>query len=96
MEKVLVNDTDITHVQKNYVLQLNYIFNIFYFLTFFVIIFICQQYVRNAHFYRFLRKCKQCIVKRVHTVAQLVEALRYKSERRGFDSGWCDWNFSLT
>ena len=28
-------------------------------------------------------------------VAQLVEALRYKSEGRGFDSRWCHWNFSL-
>jgi hypothetical protein len=25
-------------------------------------------------------------------VAQLVEALRYKPERRGFDSRWCHWN----
>ena len=24
-----------------------------------------------------------------HAVAQLVEALRYKPERRGFDSRWC-------
>ena len=31
-----------------------------------------------------------------HTVAQLVEALRYKPGGRGFDSRWCDWNFSLT
>jgi hypothetical protein len=31
-----------------------------------------------------------------HKLAQLVEALRYKSEGRGFDSRWCDWNFSLT
>ena len=31
-----------------------------------------------------------------HAVAQLVEALRYKSESRGFDSRWCHWNFSLT
>jgi hypothetical protein len=31
-----------------------------------------------------------------HAVAQLVEALRYKPEGRGFDSGWCHWNFSLT
>ena len=30
------------------------------------------------------------------TVAQLVEVLRYKPEGRGFDSGWCHWNFSLT
>ena len=29
-------------------------------------------------------------------VVQLVEALRYKSEGRGFDSRWCHWNFSLT
>jgi hypothetical protein len=26
----------------------------------------------------------------------VVEALRYKSEGRGIDSGWCHWNFSLT
>ena len=31
-----------------------------------------------------------------HEVAQLVEALRYKPEGRGFDSRWCHWNFSLT
>jgi hypothetical protein len=31
-----------------------------------------------------------------HAVAQLVEAVRYKPERRGFDSRWCHWNFSLT
>ena len=31
-----------------------------------------------------------------HAVAQLVEALRYKLEGRGFDSRWCPWNFSLT
>jgi hypothetical protein len=29
-------------------------------------------------------------------VGQLVEAPRYKSEGRGFDSRWCHWNFSLT
>jgi hypothetical protein len=29
-------------------------------------------------------------------VAQLVEALRYKPEGRGFDSRWCHWIFSLT
>ena len=33
---------------------------------------------------------------RWHAVAQLVEALRYKSEGRGFDSRWCHSNFSLT
>ena len=30
------------------------------------------------------------------SVAQLVEALRYKPEGRGFDSRWCHWKFSLT
>ena len=29
-------------------------------------------------------------------VAQLVEALCYKPEGRGFDSRWCHRNFSLT
>ena len=29
-------------------------------------------------------------------VAQLVEALTYKSSGRGFDSQRCKWNFSLT
>jgi hypothetical protein len=28
-----------------------------------------------------------------HPVAQLVEALRYKPEGRGFASRWCHWNF---
>jgi hypothetical protein len=28
-----------------------------------------------------------------HAVAQLVEALRYKPEGRGFDSRWSHWNF---
>ena len=31
-----------------------------------------------------------------YALAQLVEALRYKWEGRGFDSRWCRWNFSLT
>jgi hypothetical protein len=31
-----------------------------------------------------------------HAVAQLVEALRYKPEGRGFDTRWYHWNFSLT
>ena len=30
-----------------------------------------------------------------HTVAQLVKALRYKSEGRGFDSLWSHWNLLL-
>ena len=31
-----------------------------------------------------------------YAVAQLVDALRYKPEGRGFDSRWCHWKFSLT
>ena len=31
-----------------------------------------------------------------HAVAQLVEALRYKSEGRRFDSRWCHWKNSDT
>ena len=30
-----------------------------------------------------------------HTVAQLVEALRYKPEDRGFDSRYCHWDFFI-
>ena len=33
---------------------------------------------------------------RWYAVAQLVEALRYKPEVRGFDSRWCNQNLSLT
>jgi len=36
------------------------------------------------------------IVNKRYAVAQLVEALRYKPEGRGFDFRWCHWNFSLT
>jgi len=36
------------------------------------------------------------VVESGHAVLQLVKALRYKSEGRGFDSRWCHWNFSLT
>jgi len=31
-----------------------------------------------------------------NAVAQLVKALRYKPEGRGFNSRWCHWNFSVT
>ena len=31
-----------------------------------------------------------------YAVAQLIEALRYKPEGRGFDPQWCHWNVSLT
>ena len=36
------------------------------------------------------------MLKDCHTLAQLVEALRYKPEGRGFDSAWCHWSFLLT
>jgi len=36
------------------------------------------------------------ILKWEHAVAQMVEALRYKSEARGLDSRWCHCNISLT
>jgi hypothetical protein len=36
------------------------------------------------------------IVRPGYPVEQLVEALRYKPEGRGFDSPWCHWNYSLT
>ena len=39
---------------------------------------------------------KLTVCKRGRAVAQLVEALRYKPEGRGFDFRWCHWNFSLT
>jgi hypothetical protein len=36
------------------------------------------------------------LLPRGHAVAQLAEALRYKTERRVFDSRWCHRKFSLT
>jgi hypothetical protein len=35
-------------------------------------------------------------LERGYAVAQLVEALSYKSEGRGFDSRWCHCNFPST
>ena len=41
--------------------------------------------------------CRRILIFAMGTaVAQLVEALRYKSGCRGFDSRWCHWNFPLT
>ena len=47
--------------------------------------------------YKGLRGVKFCFTlsKLGYSVAQLVEALRYKPEDRGFDSRY-HWNFSLT
>ena len=52
------------------------------YLLFFVLFTTLTQHYTFAHL-------------RDHAVAQLVEALRYMSEGRGFDSRWCHWNFSL-
>jgi hypothetical protein len=48
-----------------------------------------------------LRTLRQVRMKSVLAVMrgqlrELVEALRYKPEGRGFDSRWCHWNFSFT
>jgi hypothetical protein len=40
--------------------------------------------------------CIVCTVVLGHAVTQLVEALRYKLESRGFDSRLCQWNFPLS
>jgi hypothetical protein len=54
-----------------------------------------QRYVlKYVHRYGIYMLPTQCIC--VHAVAQLVEALRYKPEGRGFDSRWFHWNFSST
>jgi hypothetical protein len=45
---------------------------------------------------RFLRNFFLFIEQEGHAVAQLVEALRYKPEGRGFDSRCCHWKFLLT
>jgi hypothetical protein len=71
---------------------------------------LCKIKRRKAYWIRYVmrRKCKRttlhffvvyylssmaCLV---YEVAQLVEALRYELEGRGFQSRWCNWNFSLT
>jgi hypothetical protein len=51
----------------------------------------------QSSFFFYLTSIKiEYVLRLGHTVAQLVEALRYKSEGRAFDSQWCHWNFSLT
>jgi hypothetical protein len=49
------------------------------------------------HSYRLQMSIFAPLVKKglFHAVAQLVEALCYKTAGRGFDSRWCQWNFSL-
>ena len=52
-----------------------------------------MAYYQDIHSHN---KSKHILDMRGHGVAQLVEALRYKLEGRGFGSRWCHWNFSLT
>jgi len=54
---------------------------------------ILQKYYHNKSKNKFPRSIT---VHLGHAVAQLVEALCYKPEGRGFDSRWCHWIFSLT
>jgi hypothetical protein len=49
------------------------------------LIFLCQFYSTAVP-----------LLGKMKAVEQLAEALRYKPERRGFDSRWCHWNVSLT
>jgi hypothetical protein len=52
--------------------------------------------VNISHFLHSSRKMWYILLYVGHAVVQLVEALRYKPEGRGFDSRWCHWNISLT
>jgi hypothetical protein len=62
-----------------------------------MMIFVCSHYnafmVLTRHI---ITQFAFFTVLRGHGVAQLIEALRYKPEGRGFDSRYCHWNFSLT
>ena len=44
----------------------------------------------NSHYTVFINKVKNIMG---HAIEQLVEALGYKPEGRGFDSRWCHWIF---
>jgi hypothetical protein len=50
-------------------------------------------YSLGIYFFHRLPEVDECMGQ---AVAQLVDALRYKSEGRGFDSRWFHWNFSFT
>jgi hypothetical protein len=60
-------------------------------------------YCKHSEIYVIIRTYQHCNNHGVHVVcygcsvhgAQLVEALLYKPEGRGFDSRWSHWNFSL-
>jgi len=51
---------------------------------------VCYWYTKSILRHKFLILGTYILV---YTLAQLVEALRYKPEGRGFDSRWRHWNF---
>jgi len=55
-----------------------------------------QEYLGPEPVCNFIANIKRYVYWEGHVVAQMIEALRYKPEGRGFDSRWCHWNFSLT
>jgi len=56
-------------------------------------VFCTLSIILGLPFYKCVCRCLQT---ELRAGAQLVEALCYKPEGRGFDSRWCHWNFSLT
>jgi len=52
--------------------------------------------LHEKHIYRDIVYIIFNYIRNVLEALQLVEALRYKPEGRGFDSRRCDWNFLLT
>jgi len=56
----------------------------------------CDFCIQQDSEIEYLEYCHCCGSRRGHAVAQLIEALRYKSEGRGLDSRWCHWYFSFT
>jgi hypothetical protein len=55
-----------------------------------------QVHILHIREYRIASYCVPFnVLLRWHAVAQLIEAMRYKPEGRGFDSRWRHWNFSL-
>jgi hypothetical protein len=55
----------------------------------------CARYGYKVHSHTEKFEFKvTCVIMWGQAVAQLVEAMRYKPEGRGFDSRWCHWDFS--
>ena len=53
----------------------------------------CYVAINSSFYSNYIINYKRYNIYRGHTVAQLVEALRYKPEGRGFDSRWCQGIF---